>query len=376
MLSRTRNSSIIRFSRTSDLTRANSATSLTGLVRKSSAPTSRPCRRLATSDRAVTITTGTSAVRGLAFSWRQTSKPSIRGIMTSRRMTSGSSVSAILRAAGPLNAGKTSKYSLDSLASSNFTLASTSSTTNTRPDISVPQLVGLHWALSREKALDGSQETRYRYWFSNICFATALSDLLFVSFHRKSSYRDDRDCAQIFVLLDPLGDLETRYFGKLDIHQDKVGTMLTRKFESFDPVFALQRTIAMGYQKIIEELHIEIVVLNDQHLLPERSIGARFRCGILEPHAHRPRKAAGCRPANRRSRTVRLVCHKTSGLTIRNRTLPRGRSPCQQGSASASILAAAKLRGPQSMPPESRAFAGGSPHQYMIIAAPLRQSLV
>src|SRR5215470_6095869 len=292
MLSRTRNSSIIRFSRTSDRTRANSATSLTGLVRKSSAPTSRPCRRLATSDRAVTMTTGTSAVRGLAFSWRQTSKPSIRGIMTSRRMTSGSSVSAILRAVGPLNAGKTSKYSLDSLASSNFTLASTSSTTNTRPDISVPQLVGLHWALSREKALDGSQETRYRYWFSNIRFAA--------------------------VLFDPLGDLETRYFGKLDIHQDKVGTMLTRKFESFDPVFALQRTIAMGYEKIIEELHIEIVVLDDQHLLPERSSGVRLRCRILEPHAHRPRKAAGCRLANRRSRAVRLVCHKTSGLTIRN----------------------------------------------------------
>ena len=135
--SRTRSSSIIRFSRTSERTRANRATSFTGLVRKSSAPASRPRRRLAVSESAVTMTTGTSTVRRLAFSWRQTSNPSIRGIMTSRRITSGSSVSAISRAVGPLYAVKTSKYSLDSFASSSFTFASTSSTTSTRPDISL-----------------------------------------------------------------------------------------------------------------------------------------------------------------------------------------------------------------------------------------------
>jgi hypothetical protein len=61
------------------------------------------------------MTTGTSAVRGLAFNLRQTSNPSILGIITSRRITSGSSVSAICRAVRPLYADKTSKYSLDSL---------------------------------------------------------------------------------------------------------------------------------------------------------------------------------------------------------------------------------------------------------------------
>src|SRR5271169_3313254 len=192
--SRTRSSSIIRFNRTSERTRANRATSFTGLVRKSSAPASRPRNRLAVSESAVTMTTGTSTVRRLAFSWRQTSNPSIRGIMTSSRITSGSSVSAISRAVGPLYAVKTSKYSLDSFASSSFTFASTSSTTSTRPDISLSQSKDRAGApLSGEKALDGLQKARYR---------------------------DDRDRPQIIVSLDPLRDLQTGYFRQLDVHQD------------------------------------------------------------------------------------------------------------------------------------------------------------
>jgi hypothetical protein len=71
--SRVRHSSLARFRRTSERMRAKSATSLTGLVRKSSAPASRPRTRSAASLSAVTMTTGMCAVSASALIRRQTS---------------------------------------------------------------------------------------------------------------------------------------------------------------------------------------------------------------------------------------------------------------------------------------------------------------
>ena len=76
---RMRSSSVIIFSRASERTRATSATSDTGLVRKSSAPASSPRTRSDGWSSAVTMTTGIWWVSGLLLSWRQTSKPSMPG---------------------------------------------------------------------------------------------------------------------------------------------------------------------------------------------------------------------------------------------------------------------------------------------------------
>ncbi len=132
VVSRMRSSSVIILRRTRLLTRANSATSLTGLVRKSSAPASRPCTRSEGASSAVTMTTGTWASSASAFMRRQTSKPSMPGIITSRRTRSGLWAEAAFSASGPLDAVTTSKYSAESLASSSFTLAAMSSTTRMR----------------------------------------------------------------------------------------------------------------------------------------------------------------------------------------------------------------------------------------------------
>ncbi len=132
---RIRSSSVIIFSRVSERTRAISTMSVTGLVRKSSAPASSPRTRSAGLSRAVTITTGMKCVTGLDFSRRQTSKPSMSGIMTSSRMMSHSARWQICSASAPLEAVSTSKYSAESRASSNLTLAGTSSTTRMRADI-------------------------------------------------------------------------------------------------------------------------------------------------------------------------------------------------------------------------------------------------
>ena len=135
VIARMRNSSVIIFSRVSERTRAISTTSDTGFVRKSSAPASRPRTRSEGLSSAVTITTGMKCVAGLAFSRRQTSKPSMSGIITSSRMMSHSARAQIASASAPLAAVSTSKYSADSRASRSFTLAGISSTTRIRADI-------------------------------------------------------------------------------------------------------------------------------------------------------------------------------------------------------------------------------------------------
>ena len=104
VMARMRSSSVIIFSRVSERTRAISTTSDTGLVRKSSAPASRPRTRSAGLSSAVTITTGMKCVAGLDFSRRQTSKPSMSGIMTSSRMMSHSARAQISSASAPLDA--------------------------------------------------------------------------------------------------------------------------------------------------------------------------------------------------------------------------------------------------------------------------------
>ena len=107
--SRRRSSSIISLARSRLRTRANSARSLIGLVRKSSAPLSSPFSRSWGSDRAVTMMTGMQAVAGSALRRRQTSKPDMSGIITSSRIRSGCSSRARASAAAPESAWITSK---------------------------------------------------------------------------------------------------------------------------------------------------------------------------------------------------------------------------------------------------------------------------
>src|SRR5690348_10466300 len=255
----------MRFRRTSERTRANSATSLTGLVRKSSAPHSRPCTRSETSDSAVTMITGMSAVRASALRRRHTSKPSISGIITSRRTISGCSSRTARNASAPLDAVMTVKYSLDSLASSSLTLTSTSSTTSTRADM----------AASVQEPLDGLQEIRHRYRLGDIGLAAALADFFLIALHGKGGDGDDRDRLQSIILLDPFGDLEARDLGQLNIHEDEVRMMGARQLERLHAVLGLQRRVAVRLQEIVKKLHVEVVVLDDQNPLGGRPLGHR-----------------------------------------------------------------------------------------------------
>ena len=94
--------------RTNERTRANSMMSLSGLVRKSSAPACRPLTRSRMSLSAVTMTTGICAVRAVFLIRRQTSNPSMPGIMTSSSTRSGISRATVSSAVGPSWAVRTS----------------------------------------------------------------------------------------------------------------------------------------------------------------------------------------------------------------------------------------------------------------------------
>jgi hypothetical protein len=59
--------------------------------------------------------------------------------------------------------------------------------------------------------------------------------------------------------------LEARYFGELNVHQDQIGAMRPRKLDGFDAVRRFQGDIAMRFEEVVEELHVELIVLDDQN---------------------------------------------------------------------------------------------------------------
>src|ERR1700712_4700608 len=255
VIARIRNSSVIILSRVNERTRAISTTSDTGLVRKSSAPASSPRTRSAGLSSAVMITTGMKWVAGLDLSRRQTSKPSISGIMTSSRMMSHSARAQTASASAPLDAVSTSKYSADSRASSSLTLAGTSSTTRIRADIEIPL---------PDKPPNGFNKFADRDRLGQIGLAAALADPFLVALHRERSDRDHRDRAQLRIVLDPPRHFEAGHLRKLNVHQDEIGPKLAHEIERLETVAGARGLIAMRFQQIAKELHVQLIVLHDQ----------------------------------------------------------------------------------------------------------------
>src|SRR5262249_3027968 len=279
---RMRISSVINLRRASERTRAISATSETGLVRKSSAPASRPRTRSDGWSSAVTMTTGMWWVASPALRRRQTSKASMSGIITSRSTMSQSARSQTASASAPLMAVSTSKYSAESRASSSLTLAGTSSTTRTRAVIGPSR-----WS---EKVANGLDELAHRDRLRQIGFAPALANTLLVALHREGGHRDDRNGLELRIFLQPFGHLEPGDFRQLDVHQDQVGAVLAREIERLDAVAGGDGLVAVRFQQVVEELHVELVVLHDHDGLRHPP--------TFQASAPMPRAAAGLRPGS------------------------------------------------------------------------------
>jgi hypothetical protein len=102
---------------------------------------------------------------------------------------------------------------------------------------------------------------------------------------------------------------------------------------SIDTVLGLQCTIAVSDEKIVEELHIEVIVFDDQHLLPYRSIGVHLRVHKVQRHAPSLERDRSCpkplrlrealrrgEPATAGSAPAPPMLSKGSSLIIRNRS--------------------------------------------------------
>src|SRR6202166_1571176 len=131
-------------------------------------------------------------VAGSLLSLRQTSKPSMSGIITSSSTMSHSARSHSVSASAPLKAVATSKYSADSRASSNFTLAGTSSTTSTRAVMNAP-------SSGPEEMANGLDEFAHRDRLGQIGLATAFADAFLVALHGKGGHSHDRYCLEFGI---------------------------------------------------------------------------------------------------------------------------------------------------------------------------------
>src|SRR3546814_6229290 len=58
--------------------------------------------------------------------------------------------------------------------------------------------------------------------------------------------------------------------GKLNVHEDQIRAVLAGDFQRIDAVARLKRLIAMRVEKIMEELHVQLIVFDDQNLLGHR----------------------------------------------------------------------------------------------------------
>ena len=74
------------------------------------------------------------------------------------------------------------------------------------------------------------------------------------------------------IVLQPFGDFEAGNFGQLDVHQDQIGPVLARQIERLDAVAGADGVVAVRFQQIVEELHVELVVFHDQNGLGHSSL--------------------------------------------------------------------------------------------------------
>src|SRR5437763_11313775 len=197
--------------------------------------------------------------------------------MTSSRTMSHSPRSQIANASSPLVVASTSKYSAVSRASSSLTLASTSSTTRIRAVIDFG-------SRSVEEMANGFDEFADRNRLGQIGLASALADTLLIAFHGEGRDRHDRNDLELRIVFQPLRNLEPRNFRQLNVHQDQIGAVPAGQIQRLDPVPGAERLVSVRFQQIVEELHVELVVLHDQDGLGHpASLRLRTGNGTLRP---------------------------------------------------------------------------------------------
>jgi hypothetical protein len=124
-----------------------------------------------------------------------------------------------------------------------------------------------------QETSDGPKEIDHRDRLGDVRLATSLANLLFVTLHNEGRDGDDRDGLEIVIPLDPLRHLKAGNVRQLNVHDDEVRMVLTRQLERRHAVLGLQRSIAIRFKQIMKQLHVEVVVLDDENpLAHERNL--------------------------------------------------------------------------------------------------------
>jgi len=116
----------------------------------------------------------------------------------------------------------------------------------------------------------GGQETGHGHRLRNIGLRAGLADALFVTFGGICRHRHDRYVPEPGIRLDRLDQFEPTDVGQLDIHDDQVRIGMPGTVERVGAILNRLRLIAMGPQKIAEQLEVELIVLDNEHLLGHR----------------------------------------------------------------------------------------------------------
>src|SRR6266550_6966274 len=126
---------------------------------------------------------------------------------------------------------------------------------------------GSHTLTDGEKAADGLDELWHRDRLRQIGLATAFTDTLLVAVHCKGGDRDYRNGLEFGIFLQPLGHFETGDFRQLNVHQDQSRTVFAGEIRHLEAVARADGTIPVSFQQVVEELHVELVVLHYHYCL-------------------------------------------------------------------------------------------------------------
>src|SRR5262245_20610298 len=132
-----------------------------------------------------------------------------------------------------------------------------------------------HTLADAEKAADGLDELADRDRLRQISLATAFAGALFIALHRKCRHCDHRNGPEFVVFLEPFGYFETGDLRQLNVHQDQVGAMFAGEIGHLEAVASADSAVPVGFQQVVEELHVELVVLHDQYCLRHLSLSAQ-----------------------------------------------------------------------------------------------------
>ena len=129
-----------------------------------------------------------------------------------------------------------------------------------------------HETLSRlaplaQKPLHGFHELCDRDRLCDISLAASLPDFLLVTLHGKGRDGNHGDFPQRIVFLQPLRNFQAGYFRQLDIHQNKIRSLGARKLQRLHAIPGLERLVSMGIEQVMKQLHVQLVVLNNQNPL-------------------------------------------------------------------------------------------------------------